>query len=558
MTDAETVLRQALASLRGGRAAEAEAMLREQLRAAPADAGARQLLGIVLLERGLPREALLELDAVAALFPTAPLHYNRGNALAALGRLEEAAAAYAQACALQPGLAPAQLNAGSVALRLGRDEEAIAAFDRALALDARLADAHNERGVALHRLGRTEEALAAFDAAIALQADSADAWNNRGNALHDLRRLPEALAAIEQALRLRPGFPEATSNHGLVLQDLRRLPEAEQAYTHALALRERNAEALRRRAALRLLQGHFAEGWSDYELAHEFAALDPAPGKRWWRGEPLAGSSILLSEPNGLGDLLQFLRFVPRLLEGGARVSLAAPARMHRLLSSFEPGLRLIGLEDAERHDYHCWLWNLPHWLGLGGQVEAAAMPYLHAEPARVQRWSRMLDPACLNVGIAWQGNPARRIDRGRSIALREFAPLARVPGVRLVSLQKEFGLAQLDCLPEGMQVQRPEAGFDEGPDAFVDSAALLASLDLVVSADSSLTHLAGAMARPAWLALNPVPDWRWQLDREDSPWYPSVRLFRQAPGGSWAGVFERMALALAEAAPALRAGRSR
>ena len=556
MTPAALLLRQALASLRAGRAAEAEAMLRAHLRAAPGDAGARQLLGIALLELGRPRQALPELDAVAALMPTAPLHLNRGKALLALGRLEEAYAAFAQACALQPGLVPAQLGAGNLAFRLGRDEEAIAAFDRALALDANLADAHNKRGVALHRSGRPEAALAAFDAAIALQPQAAEAWNNRGNALHHLRRMPEALEAIEQALRLRADFPEAASNRGMVLQELRRFAEAEAAYTDAIALRARNAEPLRRRAALRLLQARFAEGGADYELAHEYAGLDPRPGQRWWRGEALAGKSILLSEPNGLGDLLQFLRFVPRLLADGARVTLAAPARMHRLLSGFEPRLRLVDVDCAETHDFHGWLWSLPQYLGLGGEVAAPSMPYLHAEPPLVDRWKPMLDPAFINVGIAWQGNPTRRLDRGRSIALHEFAPLARVPGVRLFSLQKQFGLEQLQALPEGMQVYEPDAGFDDGPDAFVDSAALLQSLDLVISSDTSLPHLAGALARPAWLALNPVPEWRWQLEREDSPWYPDLRLFRQRPGESWAPVFEAMAAALAAAAPTLRAAR--
>jgi tetratricopeptide (TPR) repeat protein len=558
MAEPASVLKQALASLRGGRAAEAESMLREHLRVAAGDAGARQLLGIVLLELGRPRQALLELDAVAARMPAAPLHFNRGNALLALGRLEEASAAYAQACALQPELAPAQFNAGNVAFQLGRDEEAVAAFDRAFALDGGSADAHNKRGIALHRLGRAEEALAAFDAALALQPRSAEAWNNRGNALHHLRRLPEALEAIEASLRLRPDFPEAASNHGMVLQDLRRFDEAEAAYTRAIALRARNAEPLRRRASLRLLQGRFGEGWADYELAHDFSGLDPRPGKRWWHGEPLAGKSILLSEPNGLGDLLQFLRFVPRVLELGARVTLAAPPRMHRLLSGFQPRLRLVDANCSEPHDFHCWLWSLPQHLAVGAEVAAPTMPYLRAEPALVERWSRILDPETVNVGITWQGNPARRLDRGRSIALREFAPIARVPGVRLVSLQKQFGLEQLESLPEGMQVQQPDAGFDDGPDAFTDSAALLASLDLVVSSDTSLPHLAGALARPAWLALGPVPEWRWQLGHADSPWYPHLRLFRQQPGEGWAPVFEAMAEALAAAAPALRVARSR
>ena len=557
------VLRQALASLRAGRAAEAEAMLRAHLRAFPADAAATQLLGLALLELGQPQQALAQLDAVAGVLPSPMLHFNRGNALARLGRLADAASAYELACGLQADFAQARANAAKVLRQHGRqladageDAAAIAAYERALSHEPRLAEAHNERGVSLHRLGRTEEALAAFDAAIALQPSGADAWNNRGNALHDLRRMPEALESIDTALRLRPGFPEATSNRGMVLQDLQRFEEAEAAYDAALALRPGNPEPLRRRAALRLLQGRSEAGWADYASAHEQAGIDPRPARRWWRGEALAGKSILLSEPNGIGDTLQFLRFVPRLLDSGARVAFAGPARFRRLLAGFDPRLELVD-EGAGSFDYHSWLWSLPHWLGVGADV-AAATPYLHAEPARVAHWSRILDPDCINVGIAWQGNPARRIDRGRSIPLAEFLPLAQVPGVRLWSLQKGFGTEQLATLPAGMQVQVPGEDFDEGPDAFLDSAALLASLDLLVCSDSSPAHVAGATGRPAWLALAAVPEWRWQLDREDSPWYPRLRLFRQSAPGGWAPVFARMAQALAEAGPALRAARSR
>jgi tetratricopeptide (TPR) repeat protein len=593
MVDATDALRQALASLRAGRAAEAEATLRELLRLQPTQAGARQLLGIVLLELGRPAPALLELDAAAPALAASPaLHYNRGNALAALGRLEEAALAYAQACALKPDLAEAQFNAGNVLRALGRrnaalaaferaraaaptlaaahaaagslllelerDELALAAFDRALELDPAQWLTHNRRGIALHRLGRVELALAAFDAALALQPQAAEAWNNRGNALHDLRRLQAALECFQRALQLQPEFPEATGNLGMALQDLRRLDEAQAAYERAIALRPRHAEAYRRRASLRLLRGEFAAGWADFETAHELAMADAPPGLPWWRGEALAGKSILLSEPNGIGDTLQFIRFAPKLLAQGARVAFAGPPRFRRLLADFDQRIDFVDEQSRAGFDYRCWLWSLPHWLGVGGEVAAERDPYLHADPQRVARWAQVFDDAFIHVGVCWQGNPARRIDRGRSAPLAQFLPLARVPGVKLWNLQKNFGLEQLQALPEGMQVHELGPDFDEGEHAFLDSAAVLQHLDLLVSVDSSLTHLAGALGRPAWLALNPVPDWRWQLDRADSPWYPHVRLFRQAPDGGWEGVFAAMAAELAAAAPALRAARSR
>jgi tetratricopeptide (TPR) repeat protein len=590
--DAASVLQSALASLRGGRPGEAESALRALLRVSPGELAARQLLGAALLELQRPAEALAAFDAVVAHMPSPQLHFNRGNALVTLGRMAEAAQAYGRAVALHPDFAQAHLNGGIALRAIGRDVEAIAALERAVAIAPNIATAwqqlgslrlqlerdeaaiqalqraielqprraatHNELGVALHRLGRTEQALAAFEAALALQPQDADALNNRGNALHDLRRMDEALACIDAALAQRADFPEATCNRGMVLQDLRRFDEAEVAFDRALALRPRYAEAMRRRAALRLLLGRFDAGWADYERSHEYANISPAPARRWWLGESLEGKSILLSEPSGIGDTLQFLRFVPRLFElGAARVSLAAPARLRRLLAGFDPRLHFVD-EGSGSHDFHCWLWSLPHWLRTGGEVMPIAVPYLHAEAESAARWSRILDPACINIGIAWQGNPTRLIDRGRSIPLAAFAPLARVLGVRLWSLQKSFGTEQLATLPAGMQVLEPGTGFDEGPDAFVDSAGLLQGLDLVACSDTSLVHLAGALGRPVWAALNPVPEWRWQLDRNDSPWYPQARIFRQQVGEGWEPVFERMALALAEALPALRASRSR
>jgi hypothetical protein len=242
---------------------------------------------------------------------------------------------------------------------------------------------------------------------------------------------------------------------------------------------------------------------------------------------------------------LQFFRFVPLLAERDVRISFMGPPAFFSILSAFAPGVRFIERAGSESFDYQCWLWSLPHYLGVHSLDRlAVGVPWLKPAPERVQLWASELDRRSFNIGISWQGNPERKIDRARSIPLREFLPLAQVPGVRLVSLQKGFGVEQLQELPAGMRVQVLQ-GLDEGPDAFADSAAVLQSLDLLVCADTSITHLAGAIGRPAWLALNPMPDWRWMLGREDSPWYPSVRLFRQQTAADWTGVFARMAEAL-------------
>lgn len=580
-------MEQALALLRGGQPDEATRLLAERLRADPADAAARHLVGVMLLEQGRAGDALVELERAARLQPgAAAIHYNRGNALAMLGREREAAQAYEQALLLQPAFAEAAFNRGNALRRLGReadaldsyrraardrpglaaaqfalgrsafalglDQEAAAAFERLLALEPGEAEAWNYLGVLRHRMGDLELAQASFDRVLALRADHAHAWNNRGNVLHDQRDLAGALACYERAIALDGEFPEAVNNRGMVLQDLGRFGAARADYDQALRMRPGYREALRRRGALSLLQGRLREGWADYEDGHvQEQASNAAPGAPpFWQGEDLRGKRLLLSEPNGLGDTLQFFRFVPRLLERGAQLAFTGPRAIFALLAHYADRVEFIESPGGRRFDYQCWLWSLPHLLGVDTpEALAEGVPWLEADPARIARWRGQLDPKRFNIGVCWQGNPRRKIDRGRSIALREFAPLAALPGVHLVSLQKGAGTEQLAQLPAGMQVQA-FADFDEGPDAFVDSAALIASLDLVVSADTAVTHVAGAMGRPAWLALNPVPDWRWMLDRSDSPWYPSVRLFRQPRPGPWAPVFEAMAAALAPRLP--------
>jgi len=506
--------------------------------------------GLVL--HGMRRlgEALASFDRAIAIEPgRADAFNNRALILQELGRTDEAIASYERAIALQPDHADAWSNRGGVLTQVARFDEAIASCDRAIALNPAQSGAFNNRGIALHQQWRLEQALDSYERAISLSPEFAEAWNNRGNALHDLRRLDQALASFQHAIDLNPNYAEAIINRGMVRQDLRRLDAARADYDAAIALRPGYAEALKRRAGLKLLQGEFAGGWADFEasVGQVRAGLPGRPRIPFWSGESLAGKSILLTEPNGLGDTLQFIRFVPRLMEQGATVAFHGPENFFRVLGAFSDRVRFIADADAEPFDFQCWLWSLPHYLGIGLQGLADSVPYLRAEPALVERWSHRLDREQFNIGICWQGNPERKIDASRSIPLAKFFQVSQVPGVRLISLQKHFGLDQLQNLPAGMTVELPGNGFDDGPDAFVDSAALLESLDLVIAPDTSINHLAGALGRPAWLALNHVPDWRWMLDRSDSPWYPSVRLFRQERIDDWDTVFEAMAAALPE-----------
>jgi hypothetical protein len=255
---------------------------------------------------------------------------------------------------------------------------------------------------------------------------------------------------------------------------------------------------------------------------------------------------VLLYAEQGLGDTIQFARFAQRLASAGAEVTLEAPPPLTALLESLT-GVAVIARGDPlPPYDFHLPLMSLPRLMGIAPDDLDAEIPYLVADRARAIDWSRRMGVEGFKVGVAWQGNPVGEIDQGRSIPLVAFAGLARMAGVRLISLQKGFGAEQLEGAPDGMAVETLGAGFDAGSQAFIDTAAVMAGLDLVITSDTSIAHLAGALGRPVWVALKDVPDWRWALDREDTPWYPTARLFRQTTRGDWADVFNRIGRALA------------
>ena len=515
----------------------------------PGDYRAWHERGGVLFAMGRMADALASYERVIAIEPRlAEPHDNRGLVLQRMGRFGEAIDSHGAAIARNPRFGVAYLRRAMALREFGRFDEALADAERAVALQPRSAAALNARGIVRDDLGELAAAVDDFQAALQLSPGLVEARNNLGNALHGLGRYGEAMAAFDEAIAARPGYAEALANRALSLQELERFDDAMAGYDAAIAARPRFAEARKRRGALHLLRGDFEAGWTDYDHAVNAArareaAVDGTPATPWWEGQGLQGKSILVSEPNGLGDLIQYWRFIPVLQAMGASVGVRAPAAMRRLLggSPWQPRWIDDG-DDAADFDFQAHLWSVPRILRMDAASIPAATPYLRPEPAAAARWKHLLEPGKLNIGINWQGKPGRKIDAGRSIPLAEFLPLARVPGVRLVSLQRKVGLEQLRALPEGMRVVDPGPGFDAGPDAFVDTAGLMAGLDLVVSSDSAVAHLAGALGRPAWVALKRVPEWRWMLDRPDTPWYPGMRLFRQPRPGDWRSVFMAMA----------------
>ncbi len=496
-------------------------------------------------------------------------------------RRDEAIKLIDEALRLRPDFAAALCMGGYMLSECGKPEPALRFSRRALELDASLIVAHINAGKLHFGAGRFDEALRSFEAATALAPDNPDAWSSRAGALRELGRLEESLEAARRALSLRDDFPEAAINLGNAFLKLDRPEEALDAYLRASAAAPRSAAALCGQAlALRSL-GRFSEALTAFEAAEALGSREAQAGKgclkltlgdfehglqgyeaRWlkgkslgealgarfetWRGPGRRGERVLVLNDHGLGDTIQFFRYLPLMTAAGVDATFVCPPRLRRLLSS-KANVRIADSPPAgDEFDAQIAISSLPHAFGTRLDTIPAVVPYLAAEPRLREMWARRIGSAGFKIGIVWQGNPDPEADRARSMPLLALAPLAEVAGVRLISLQKGVGEEQLSLLPPAMRVETLGADFDAGPDAFVDTTAAMASLDLVITCDTSIAHLAGALAAPIWVALKSDAEWRWLTGRADSPWYPTMRLFRQSRRGDWRGVFDAMALEVA------------
>lgn len=499
-------------------------------------------------------EAMRLLDAALAIRPGDRDAANmKGGLLGNLGRFDDALAAFRQGLAAHPDAGELHYNAAFALQCLERYDEAAGEYASALEYRPEFPEALSNLGLTLNALGRRDEALQSFDKALRQRPNFARALNNRGITLSELGRLDDAVASYNAAIALDPAYREAFNNRGSAYGEMGRLADAFNDYTHATAIDPRYADAYVNESFMRLLMGDFERGLQRYEWRREgqFGSGPRPAEKPEWRGENITGLTLLLIAEQGLGDTIQFCRYATRLAERGVRVVLEVQPALKPLLSPLRGVQAVIEIGGPRPpYDMHRALLSMPYVLKTLPATIPSRVPYLSAEPKRVEAWRARLDRAGggLRVGIAWQGNPGTKLDLGRSPPLRMFAPLAGIPGVRLVSLQKGAGVDQLEALPSGMSVQVLGDDFD-GDGAFLDTAAVMESLDLVVTSDTAVAHLAGALGRPVWVALKTVPDWRWMLSREDSPWYPTMRLFRQHERDAWQEVFGRIAHELASLA---------
>jgi tetratricopeptide (TPR) repeat protein len=511
---------------------------------APSYAEAYENLGRALGALGQHHEAVIAYEKAIELKPDqASCHNNFGTSLQALHRYEEAILSYEKALQLKPDFPEAYNNLANTMLALKRREEAIGYFDKALALKPDFAEVHNNRGNVLSALGRHEEAVACFEAALACKPGLAEAHCDLANALAALDRFEEAEAHLRQALAARPDMAIAYNNLGGVLWEMHRYEEALRHYETALALQPDYVDANFNLSIVLLQLGRFDPGWRQGEWRLVRAAKESPPRRflrSLWMGEgALGGQTILLHAEQGLGDTIQFARYAPMLAERGARVILEVQKPLVPLLRGMR-GVASVHAAGDEPPDFdrHCPLMSMACALRTTLDTVPAEIPYIAPDAARVEKWRPVIEALGRpRIGLVWSGNRDHKNDRHRSMTLEQLRPLLAISGLHFVVLQRDLRERDALLLTELPGITVPGERLED----FADTAAIASMLDLVISVDTSVAHLAGAMGKPLWLLLPFAPDWRWLLEREDSPWYPSARLFRQPARWDWESVIARI-----------------
>ena len=546
------LLSQGVRAHRRGDPAGALRLIDDALRVNPGSYEALLQRGLALRALQRPAEALASYDKALASHPaSADVLFNRGNALLALGRHQDALASYERALAVKPDDAEALNNRGNALRALERYVEALASYDHALALIPGYAKALGNRGHALMALERHEEALDSYRRA---HAGSPDApWLlGVASALQALERPREALECYERALRAAPNSVDALGGRGNALQALNRHEEALASYAQALAVDPDNAESHWNESLVRLTLGDYRRGWEKYEWRWRNSALRSPPRvvrqPLWLGEEDIAGKTILLHAEQGYGDSIQAIRYAPLVAARGARVLVACQrtlvglfGRAEGVQAAFEPG------DQPPPFDYHTPLMSLPLAFRTTLETIPARMPYLTPSAAAAQEWRGRLarGGGGFKVGLAWTGNPEFSRARAKSCPVEDLRRLVEAADCVFCSLQTGEAAAQAASLSSA---GRTVSDHSRELSSFEETAALISQLDLVITIDTAVAHLAGALGRPVWVLLPFSADWRWLRSRADSPWYPTARLFRQPRPGDWASVIAAASAELARA----------
>ena len=486
-------------------------------------------LGVLYKQQGKLTEAIEAYEKFISLYPNNALVYNSlGLALQQQGKVEAAIGAYQQAIKLNPSYYQAYYNLGNLLLVKGKVEEAIAAHQQAINVNPNYAPAYNNLGNGLHAQGNIEAAITAYRKAINLNPNYGEAFDNLGVALQHQEKWEEATTAHRQALTLNPGLVSAYNNIGHALQEQGKLEEAMACYQKGLTLNPHQTSIHLHYGSALLQQGNFSLGWEEYQwrLQKKQYQLKSITTPFWDGKTSLTDKTILIKAEQGLGDLLQFSRYVPLLATRGAKVILESPESLVSVMKTL-PGIdKVVSRTEVNEVDFLVWLMSLPYFFQTTAETIPPTVPYLSApETSRAS----LLNENRFKIGIVWSSKLINPTSRKRSCPLELFASILAGKDIDCYSLQKEPTAADLDLL-----ATLPIVDLKEQLQDFGDTAAIIAQLDLVISVDTSVAHLAGGMGKPVWVLLPAVPEWRWLLDREDSPWYPTMRLFRQTEPGDW------------------------
>ncbi|MBF0138188.1 MAG: tetratricopeptide repeat protein [Magnetococcus sp. DMHC-1] len=537
----------------------AEALYRQILAILPNHADTLHLLGVLHHQTGHHKEAVQSILQAIALVPDhAEAHNNLGNVYRHLGQMDAAEASFRQALRWMPEFPEAWNNLGGLLQELNRQDAAETAYQEALRVAPAYAEACFNYGNLLRDRDRLAEAEAAYRETLRLQPGFAEAWNNLGGLLKSLLRHAEAESAYRTALRLRPQDAKTLYNLGTLLKEMRHFDAAEGALREALHLEPERIEAVQNLGLLLLTRGDFAAGWPLYDRAFHGAGLAGLPWAAGlampplWQGENLTGKSLLVVGEQGLGDEIQFCRYLPLLKAQGVRhLTLVCQEAVTGLLTTLAgvdqivtPSQCLARKEILSSQDLGTFLLALPHQLGTTLATIPATIPYLHPQPDRLAHWAARLPPGRRRVGLVWKGSPLHEHDAHRSLPdLATLAPLWQVADVVFISLQMAADGDVITSTAPGQPLPGPGGRLAD----FADTAAIVTLLDLVITVDTAVAHLCGALGQPCWVLLSSIgTDWRWLTQRPDSPWYPkSMRLFRQEAWPDWSGVVEQLVAAL-------------
>jgi Flp pilus assembly protein TadD len=510
------LLNKSLESLRNSNLESAELYLKQALKLEANNPHVLRLLGVISAQWGKYSEALKYLKASLKALPKSSL---------------------------------ALSNLGNVYLELKEYGNAIDAYDKSIKIDSTYAEAWSNKGNTLHELKRFDEAIVHHDKALTLKPDYAEAWSNKGNTLHELKRFDEAIAHYEKALILKPDYAECWVNKGWVLHELKRFDEAIAHYDKALSLRPNYYEAAWNKSLSLLLQGDFENGLLLYESRWNIKKFSEIGSVRlfekpyWFGVESLHGKTILLYGEQGYGDFIQFCRYVKLVSNLGAKVILEAPESLASLMKNLEGVSQLIIKgEKLPAFDYQCPLLSLPLALRTKISTIPASMPYIVVNPNKVAEWNiRLGEKRKKRIGLVWSSMSSFKDDSKRSLILNDFVKALPPERFEYICLQKELK----DCDKEFFEAYKNIKFFGDQLENFEDTAALIENLDLVIATCTSIPHLSGALGKETWILLSHVPDWRWLLDSSGSPWYQSVKLYRQPTIGDWNKPLEKIKLDL-------------